>query len=317
MLRKVMFALLIGLSIISLFVGVEDVTVKALFTGNKEATHVFLVSRVPRLVSVLVTGVGLSISGLIMQQLTRNKFVSPSTAVTMDAAKLGLIISTLLLSSTRLFGRMIFTFGFALVGTLLFTLLLRTVKFKNAIFIPLLGIMLGGIVDSITTFIAYRYDMEQFINASMIGNFSTILKGRYELLYLSIPFVIIAFFYASRFTVAGLGEDFAKNLGLNYNQIVNIGLIIVSLITSTVVIIVGTIPFLGLVVPNIVSIYRGDHMKETIVDVGLIGAIILLVCDLISRIIVSPYEISIGLTVGVTGSIIFIILLFRRFRHEG
>lgn len=317
MTRKVMIALLIVLSLISLFIGVEDVTVKAILSGDEAALKIFFISRMPRLISILSTGVGLSISGLIMQQLTRNKFVSPSTAVTMDAAKLGLLISTLLLTSFGLFGKMIFTFVFALTGTLLFTFLLRKIKFKNAIFIPLMGIMLGGIIDSVTTFIAYRHDLIQFLNASMVGKFSTILKGRYELLYITVPLIVVAFFYANRFTVAGMGEDFAKNLGLKYNQVVNIGLVIVSLITSSIVITVGTIPFLGLIVPNIISIYRGDHMKDTIADVGLLGANFLLVCDLISRLIISPYEMSIGLTVGVIGSIIFIILLFRRFSHEG
>jgi iron complex transport system permease protein len=195
--------------------------------------------------------------------------------------------------------------------------LLRKIKIKNVIFIPLLGIMLGNLIDSITTFFAYRYDLVQNINSWMMGDFSLMIKGRYELLYISVPLVVIAFLYANQFTVAGLGEDFSKNLGVNYHRIVNIGLIIVALITATVVITVGSVPFLGLIIPNIVSIYQGDHLKNTIWDTALLGAVFLLFADIIGRVIIFPYEISIGLTVGVIGSMIFIYLLFRRMANEG
>lgn len=317
MIRKVMIASVLILSVLSIFIGASTVTINQIIAGDEKALIILFVSRIPRLVSVLVTGVGLSISGLIMQQLSRNRFVSPSTAVTMDAAKLGLLLSSVLLTSFGIMGRMLFTFIFALLGSFLFTFLIRKVRFKNAIFIPLLGIMLGGVINSITTYIAYQFDMVQFLNSLMMGDFTHTLKGRYELLYIVIPFIILAFFYANRFTLAGMGEDFAKNLGLNYGQVVNIGLSIVSVITAAVVIIVGSIPFVGLIIPNIVSLYRGDNMKETIVDVGLFGANFLLLCDIIGRMIIYPYEVSIGLTVGVIGSIAFLILLFRRFAHEG
>lgn len=312
-----MIASVLILSVFSIFIGASTVTINQIIAGDEKALIILFVSRIPRLVSVLVTGVGLSISGLIMQQLSRNRFVSPSTAVTMDAAKLGLLLSSVLLTSFGIMGRMLFTFIFALLGSFLFTFLIRKVRFKNAIFIPLLGIMLGGVINSITTYIAYQFDMVQFLNSLMMGDFTHTLKGRYELLYIVIPFIILAFFYANRFTLAGMGEDFAKNLGLNYGQVVNIGLSIVSVITAAVVIIVGSIPFVGLIIPNIVSLYRGDNMKETIVDVGLFGANFLLLCDIIGRMIIYPYEVSIGLTVGVIGSIAFLILLFRRFAHEG
>jgi iron complex transport system permease protein len=83
------------------------------------------------------------------------------------------------------------------------------------------------------------------------GDFSMIVKGQYELIYISIPLVIVAYFYANRFTVAGMGEEFSANLGLNYKQVVNIGLVIVALVTTVVILTAGVIPFLGLIIPNI------------------------------------------------------------------
>ena len=146
----------------------------------------------------------------------------------------------------------------------------------------------------------------------MQGDFSMILKGNYEILYITVPLVILAYVYANRFTVAGMGEDFATNLGLNYKKVVNLGLIIVSLVTVCIVVTAGNIPFIGLIVPNIVSLYKGDNLRDTIWHTGLFGAVFVLVCDILGRIIIYPYEIPIGLTVGVIGSITFLYLILRR-----
>lgn len=124
--------------------------------------------------------------------------------------------------------------------------------------------MFGNIVSSVSTFFAYKFDLIQSLSSWLQGDFSGVLKGKYEMLYLAVPAVLVAYAFANRFTVAGMGEDFAKNLGLNYKQVVNLGLVLVALITSATVLTVGTIPFLGLIIPNIVSIYRGDHMKKAL-----------------------------------------------------
>ena len=94
------------------------------------------------------------------------------------------------------------------------------------------------------------------------------------------------------------------------------GLVIVALISSLVVITVGKIPFLGLIVPNIVTLYKGDNLKNSIWITALLGAVFLLGCDILGRLIIYPYEISIGLVVGVIGSIVFLYLLFRRNGNE-
>ena len=207
--------------------------------------------------------------------------------------------------------KMFISFIFAMGGTFLFMKILRKIKFKNTVFIPLIGMMLGSIIDSITTFFAYRFDIVQNISTWLQGDFSMIIKGRYELLYISIPLIIVAFLYANKFTVAGMGEDFATNLGLDYRAVVNIGIGIVALISSLVIITVGRIPFLGLIIPNIVTIFHGDHMKNNIGHTALLGAVFLLACDILGRIVIYPYEVSISLTVGIIGSIAFLYLLMR------
>lgn len=207
---------------------------------------------------------------------------------------------------------MLVAFVFALAGNFLFMKILERIKFNDTIFIPLVGLMLGNIVSSIATFIAYKYDLIQNVSSWLQGDFSLVVKGRYELLYLSIPLVIIAYVYADKFTLAGMGESFSVNLGLKYKRVVNIGLIIVSLITSLVILTVGMLPFLGLIIPNIVSIYRGDNLKSSLPHTALLGAVFVLFCDILGRIIIFPYEISIGLMVGIIGSGIFLFMLLRR-----
>ncbi|APQ75768.1 ABC transporter permease [Clostridium botulinum] len=314
--KRYLILALIILSICSIFIGVKDISFIDIFNSDDVKLKVLLISRIPRLISIIVVGVSMSIAGLIMQQISRNKFVSPDTASTIDSAKLGVLVALMIFPSATITEKMIVSFIFSLLGTFLFMKILKKIKVKNSIFIPLVGIMLGNIIDSITTFFAYKYDLIQSIASWLQGDFSLIIKGNYELIYFSLPLVVIAFIYANKFTVAGMGEDFSKNLGVNYNRIINIGLVIVALISSLVVITVGKIPFLGLIVPNIVTLYKGDNLKNSLCSTALLGAVFLLGCDILGRLVIYPYEISIGLVVGVIGSMVFLYLLFRRNGNE-
>jgi len=308
--------ILVTLSIISLFVGVTDISIFELFTLSEKQLEVMKITRIPRLASLIIAGVSMSVAGLIMQQLSRNKFVSPTTAGTDDSAKLGIMVAMLMFSSATTMEKMLIAFVFALAGTFLFMKLLEKIKFKDAIFIPLVGLMFGNIINSVTTFFAYKNDLIQNISSWLQGSFSSVMSGRYELIYISVPLLIVAYLYANKFTIAGMGEDFSANLGLNHKRVVNIGLIIVALVSVVVILSVGAIPFLGLVVPNIVSLYMGDNLKKSLVHTALMGAIFLLACDILGRIIIYPYEIPIALTVGVIGSILFLYLLMRRRVYE-
>lgn len=310
--KRYLILALVILSVASILIGAKNIQLADILKLNYESLQILFISRFPRLISIIVSGMGMALSGLIMQQITRNKFVSPTTATTVDSAKLGFLVSLIWFYSASTFTKMVIAFVFALGGTFLFMTILRKIKFKNMIFVPLIGIMLGSIIDSVTTFFAYKYDLIQSMNALLQGNFAMVIKGRYELLYLSIPLTVIAFVYANQFTVVGMGEAFAKNLGLNYNRVVNVGVVIIALISSLVVITVGQIPFLGLIIPNIVSLYGGDNLKKNLMPTALLGAVFLLFCDILGRIIIFPYEIPISLMVGVIGSVIFLYLLVRR-----
>lgn len=313
--RYLVIALLI-LSIASVFIGVKDISPLDLFSLTEQQAHILLVSRLPRLASILIAGISMAVCGLIMQQLTRNKFVSPTTAGTMDSARLGVLVSMMLFTSASPFVKMLVAFIFAFAGTVVFMKILDRIKFKDTIFIPLVGIMFGNIISSVATFFAYKYDLIQNMSSWLQGDFSMVIKGQYELMYITIPLLILAFLFANKFTVAGMGEDFATNLGLSYKKVVNLGLLLVALMSAAVLLTVGTIPFLGLIIPNIVSIYQGDHLRNTLSHTALLGAVFVLACDILGRIVIFPYEISISLSVGVIGSAIFLYLLMRRKAYD-
>ncbi|MGL6121269.1 MAG: ABC transporter permease [Fusobacteriaceae bacterium] len=310
------FLIFIMLTTISTFVGVANININEIFNFQSQSFNVLVLSRLPRTISIIATGFGMSICGLIMQQLTRNKFVSPTTAGTADSSKLGILIALLFFPKESLMIKMLVATIFALGGTFLFLMCIKRIKGENNALVPLMGIMIGGILSSLTTLFAYKGDLIQSITAWMFGDFSGILKGNYELLYILIPLIIIAFIYSKQFTLSGMGEDFAKNLGINYNLIVNLGMLIVCIISSLIMITVGGIPFLGLIIPNIVSIYFGDNLSKTLMTTGVIGVIFLLSCDILGRVLIYPYEIPIGLITGVIGSGIFLTLIFRRLKHE-
>ena len=282
-----------------------------LLQGNEATVELFLTSRLPRLLAIILTGIGLSISGLILQQLVRNKFVSPSTAATADSARLGIMVSLIFFPHITSMTRSLFAFVFALAGTALFVYMIQKIKWKDIVFVPLLGMMLGMVIDSITTFLAMKYDVIQVLSGYMVGNFTLTIKGRYELLYALIPVIIVTYIYARQFNIASLGEDYAKNLGLNYQKIMMLGIIIISLNSALIISTIGNIAFVGLIVPNLVSMMYGDKTEDILSITAQFGVIFLLAADILSRIIIYPYEIPISLTVGVIGSIFFLILILR------
>ncbi|MDY6217045.1 ABC transporter permease [Actinobacillus porcinus] len=312
--RYLLFLLLL-LSSISLFIGVSAVNIQGLLALDSQQWEIFTISRLPRLISILIAGSVLSICGLVMQQLSRNRFVSPTTAGTMDSAKLGILIAILLFPSASMLLKTSIAIVVSFIGTLIFMTILGKLKVKDSIFVPLVGIMFGNIISSITAFIAYKEDLLQNLSGWLQGDFSLIMAGRYELLYVSLPMLIIAYLFAQRFSIVGMGQDFATNLGLNYKQVLYLGLVIVSVVSSIIIISVGVIPFLGLIIPNLVTLYLGDNLKKVLSHTALLGAIFVLCCDILGRLVIYPYEIAINVVVGVFGSAIFLGLLLRRYRY--
>lgn len=300
--------LLAGLLAASLLVGGYDLTLTGIFTDPAQR-EVFWISRVPRTLALIFAALAMTISGVIMQMITQNKFVEPTTAGTSQWAGLGVLAVLLAAPDAPPLVKMVVASGFAFIGTMIFLAILRRVGVSGSVIVPLVGIMLGAVVGALTTLLAGRFDLLQSISAWRSGGFSAIVRGFYEPLWAVLAVAVIAWLAADRFTVAGLGREVATNVGLNYQRTVVLGTALVALATGITSVVVGFIPFLGLIVPNLVSMLRGDDLRSNLGWVAAIGAGLLLACDLIGRVVVAPMEIPASVVLGIVGGIGFIAMV--------
>ncbi len=274
--------------------------------------QILLHSRLPRSLAILLTGASLSIAGLMLQVLFTNRFVEPSMVGTVQGSALGLLFMIVVFPGANIFVKMIAATISGLLATVFFLHLIKRIPPSNTLMVPLIGIIYAGILGSIATFFAYTLDLLQMLDAWLNGEFSGVLLGRYELLWVSLSMAIVAYWSADRLTIAGMGETMARNLGLNYRQVMRLGLVIVTVIVATVVVTVGNIPFLGLIVPNVISRLFGDNLRQSLPKVAYTGALLLLVCDVIARTVNYPYEISVSMIMGIVGAVVFLALLFKK-----
>ena len=310
--KSYLFLLLLILTILSLFVGVHGVSITGLLEGDEIERMLFIKTRFPRTISLILAGGMLSVGGKIMQHLMQNKFVSEGTIGMMDSARLGILIVMIFLPNSSILTRSFAAFVFAYVGVLLFLSLSKVLPKGDPMILPLTGVMFGNIIGAIATFLAYQFQVVQNVSSWLQGNFATVMEGSYELIYVTIPVFILLYFLGYQITIAGLGSELSTNLGLNHQRLQWIVFALVALGSSSVLLMVGAIPFLGVVVPNLVSLFYSDHFKNTMGLTAIFGAIFLLVCDIIARVLIAPYEIPVSVVVGVIGGALFLFLLMRR-----
>ena len=307
---------LVVLFVVSLSVGVGDFRWADVFRWTlSDSTELMLVSRLPRTFAIVLAGASMAVAGMIMQILMRNRFVEPSMVGASQSAALGLLLMSLLLPAAPLLAKMSVAAVAALIGMLVFMLLIRRLPPTAQLMVPLVGIIFGGVIEAVATFIAYQNEMLQMLGVWQQGDFSGVLLGRYELLWATGVLALFAYLIADQLTILGLGETVSVNLGLNRTAILWSGLIIVALITSLVVVTVGNIPFIGLVVPNIISRLMGDKLRQSLPAVALLGASLVLLCDIVGRVIVFPFEIPVSTVFGVMGTVLFLWLLLRKPAH--
>lgn len=304
--------LTIALLTLSIFTGVADIT-----DTEGGGSRFFWVSRVPRTIALMLAGASMAMSGLVMQLMTQNRFVEPTTVGTTEWAGLGLLLTYVVSRTSGLMVKMTVAIVFAFIGTLVFFAFLRKVTLKSSLIVPIVGIMLGAVVSAITTFIAIQFDLLQTLGSWFAGRFTGIEIGRYEPLWITAVVCVVVVILADRFTVAGLGKDIATNVGLNYERIILLGVGLVAIVTGVVTVVIGVLPFLGLIVPNLVSLVRGDNLRTNIPWVFLVGIWIVTVCDIIGRVVIMPFEVPISLVLGSVGAVVFVAMLVSQRGSSG
>lgn len=299
----------VALLIVSLFTGVYDIA------GAADGAEMFQITRVPRTIALVLAGAAMAMAGLVMQLLTQNRFVEPATTGTTEWAGLGLLAVMVLVPNPSIPLRMAGAIITAFIGTMVFFAFLRRVSLKSSLIVPIVGIMLGAVVGSVSTYFALATDSLQALGVWFAGSFASVLRGQYEMLWIVAIVGVVVFIVADRLTIAGLGEEIATNVGVDYNRVILLGTVLIAVTTGVVTVVVGNLPFLGLIVPNIVSMVRGDDLRSNLPWVCLLGIAIVTVCDIIGRTIIMPFEVPVSLILGVVGAIVFILLLLRQRRR--
>ena len=298
--------LVILLDIISILTGAYSLR------DNHEGWRMIFITRIPRTLSLMLTGAAMFMSGIVMQLITQNKLVEPTTTGTIEWAGLGLILAYIMVPSATLLLRTTFAILAAFIGSMIFFLLLRNIRLKSSLLVPVLGIMMGAVVSAVSTFVALEFNMTQSLELWFAGSFAPMQKGRYEYLYFIIVITIAIYIYADRLTLAGLGEDVATNLGLNYKKIILVANILVSIATGLVASVVGNVPFLGILIPNLVSMYKGDNLRENLPHTCLSAMAVIMLADIVGRTIIAPFEVPVSLILGSVGAIGFLIIMFAK-----
>ncbi|MCZ9307017.1 iron chelate uptake ABC transporter family permease subunit [Corynebacterium sp. c8Ua_181] len=282
--------------------------------GAEDGAAMFGITRLPRTIALVLAGAAMAMSGLVMQLLTQNRFVEPSTTGTTEWAGLGLLFVLWIAPTSSILVKMMGAVAFSFIGTIVFFLFLRRVTLRSSLIVPIVGIMLGAVISAVSSFFALQTDMLQQLGIWFMGSFTSVYKGQYEVLWLVLAVLAAVFIYADRLTVVGLGEDIATNIGLNYNRMLLLGTSLIAVATGVVTVVVGSLPFLGLIVPNVVSMVRGDDLRSNLPWVCLLGIGIVTVCDLVGRIIIAPFEMPVSVILGVLGAAVFIVMIVRSTR---
>ena len=305
------YLLLPILIIISISIGAANFHWGSLFSDS-EVISLLLYSRLPRTIAIILTGATLAVAGMVLQIVLRNRFLEPNMVGATQSAALGVLLVSIYYPQAPQLTKMSCASVAALVGMTIFILLFRRLPAQRQIMIPLIGIIYGSIIEALVNFIGIETNTLQLLAVWFAGDFSAVLAGRYELLWLTGIMTIVIYVLADRLTIAGLGQNISISLGVNYVRMMWIALFTVAMITAIVVVTVGQIPFIGLVVPNIVSRLAGDRLRQNLPSVALLGANALLICDIIGRTIDPPYEVPVSMIFGIIGTIVFLYLLFKR-----
>ncbi|PFG36930.1 iron complex transport system permease protein [Flavimobilis soli] len=293
------------LLVASLLTGAYDVV------GADDGAWMFALTRVPRTAALVLAGAAMAVSGLVMQMLTQNRFVEPTTTGTTEWAGLGLLAVTIVAPTATIATRMGVAIVTSFVGTMIFFLILRRLTLTSSLVVPIVGIMLGAVVGAVSSYLALATDTLQNLSVWFAGSFTSVFRGQYEPLWIVAGVVAVIVVVADRFTVAGLGKDVATNVGVSYERVVLLGAALVAVATGVVTVVVGNLPFVGLVVPNVVALLRGDDLRSNLPWVCVLGVGLVTACDLVGRIVIAPFEVPVSLVLGIVGAVVFIAMILR------
>ena len=277
--------------------------------------------RLPRLLYSIITGIGLSAVGLLMQTVTRNALADPYVLGVSSGASTGAVFA-IICGGLPLLGAYN-TPLFAALGAILsiILVLLCVGKSNSPVKLILIGMGMTGIFSALTMMIIYGAKHEAQVRSAMfwlLGSFSGIQWKDLPLsVIVVVLFCLFIYIYKQDLDVLLLGNQEAANMGLSVKTLQLSIVITSSIVIATLVSKVGVVGFIGLIIPHLARITGGPKHKNTLIFSILIGSIVMIWSDVLSRALYSPEEIPIGVLTSLLGAPLFIWIIMKRYKNIG
>lgn len=277
--------------------------------------------RLPRLIYSVLTGIGLSLVGLLMQTVTRNALADPYVLGVSSGASTGAVFAIIMggLPFLCQYNTPIFA---ALGAALSIILVLLCVgKSNSPVKLILIGMGMTGVFSALTMMIIYGAKHEAQVRSAMfwlLGSFAGIQWSDLPLTAIIITlFMLYIYTFNQDLDVLLLGNHEAAQMGLSVKQLQLSIVVISSIVIATLVSKVGVVGFIGLIIPHLARIIGGPKHKHTLLFSALIGSIVMIWSDVLSRALYSPEEIPIGVLTSLLGAPLFIWIIMNRYKHNG
>lgn len=302
--------------IISALLSMIDVNTTASMT-NTIITDI----RLPRLIYSVLTGIGLSLVGLLMQTVTRNALADPYVLGVSSGASTGAVFA-IIMGGLPLLGQYNTPIFAALGAALSIILVLLCVgKSNSPVKLILIGMGMTGVFSALTMMIIYGAKHEAQVRSAMfwlLGSFAGIQWSDLPLTAIIITlFMLYIYMFNQDLDVLLLGNHEAAQMGLSVKQLQLSIVVISSIVIATLVSKVGVVGFIGLIIPHLARIIGGPKHKHTLLFSALIGSIVMIWSDVLSRALYSPEEIPIGVLTSLLGAPLFIWIIMNRYKHNG
>ena len=305
---------------VALMVGRYPMSLKDFFACifNSDAAldtqrSIILNLRLPRTLMACFAGIGLSVSGLLYQEIFQNKLTSPDLLGVSSGASVGAAVAIVLGLSSVLVSLFAFVIGVATVAITM--LVAKLFKNDNSVTLILAGIIVGGFMSALLSLVKYFADPTTTLASITYWLMGTFENAKMSQIYIMLPVIIlscIALLVMSwRINIVALGKEEAQTKGLNYKAYRFSIIGIATLLTALSVAFCGTISWIGLVVPHIVRLLVGRDTRKTIPLCMTFGAIFMIFVDIMSRTFTDA-EIPLSAITGLFGTIIFVIILIYR-----
>lgn len=302
--------------IISALMSMIDVNAKASMTDTIIADI-----RLPRLIYSVLTGIGLSLVGLLMQTVTRNALADPYVLGVSSGASTGAVFA-IIMGGLPFLGQYNTPIFAALGAALSIILVLLCVgKSNSPVKLILIGMGMTGVFSALTMMIIYGAKHEAQVRSAMfwlLGSFAGIQWSDLPLTAIIITlFMLYIYTFNQDLDVLLLGNHEAAQMGLSVKQLQLSIVVISSIVIATLVSKVGVVGFIGLIIPHLARIIGGPKHKHTLLFNALIGSIVMIWSDVLSRALYSPEEIPIGVLTSLLGAPLFIWIIMNRYKHNG